>query len=325
MTNAPLPARTIGLLAYQDMQALDLAGPLDVFGAANERTAGAPPYALRMIGMGTTAVRAENGLMVVPECALEDAPPLDTLLVPGGAGSRIINGDVRLMRWLCERAATTRRMVSVCTGAYVLAAAGLLDGRRVTTHWCFAQDLQRRHPAVKVESDRLYLRDGPIATSGGLTAGMDLALALVEEDLGAAAALAVARYLVMYVKRPGNQAQFSAPLAAQSGGTGRMAALVDWLLAHLGDDIDVERMAEQVSMSPRHFRRVFAETFGATPARFVERLRLEQACLQLTQGRASVERIARGVGFNSADAFRRAFRARYGATPGEYRERFARG
>jgi len=321
--NAPLPTKTIGLLAYDGMQALDLAGPLDAFGAANEWGGGATPYALCIVGLSTTAVRAENGLRIVPECALEDAPPLDTLLVPGGAGSRVIDGDARLMRWLRERASTTRRMVSVCTGAYVLAAAGLLDGRRATTHWRFAQDLQRRHAAVKVEPDRLYLRDGPIATSGGLTAGMDLVLALIEEDLGAAAALAVARHLVMYVKRPGNQAQFSAPLAAQSQGTGRMGALVDWLLAHLGDGISIERMAEQVSMSPRHFRRVFADTFGATPARFVERLRLEQACLQLTQGRASIERVARGVGFNSADAFRRAFRSRYGATPIEYRERFA--
>ena len=323
MPNAPLPTKTLGLLAYDGMQALDLAGPLDAFGAANEWGGGATPYALCIVGLSTTAVRAENGLRIVPECALEDAPPLDTLLVPGGAGSRVIDGDARLMRWLRERASTTRRMVSVCTGAYVLAAAGLLDGRRATTHWRFAQDLQRRHAAVKVEPDRLYLRDGPIATSGGLTAGMDLVLALIEEDLGAAAALAVARHLVMYVKRPGNQAQFSAPLAAQSQGTGRMGALVDWLLAHLGDGISIERMAEQVSMSPRHFRRVFADTFGATPARFVERLRLEQACLQLTQGRASIERVARGVGFNSADAFRRAFRSRYGATPIEYRERFA--
>lgn len=324
MNNACSPTKTIGLLAYEDMQALDLAGPLDAFGVANEGAIGAPPYALCVIGLNTAAVRAENGLKVIPEHALEDAPPLDTLLVPGGAGSRFIDGDARLMRWLRERAATTRRTVSVCTGAYVLAAAGLLDGRRVTTHWRFAQDLQRRHRAVKVEPDRLYLRDGPIATSGGLSAGMDLALALIEEDLGTAAALAVARHLVMYVKRPGNHAQFSAPLAAQSQGTGRMGALVDWLLAHLGDDVSIERMAERVSMSPRHFRRVFADTFDVTPARFVERLRLEKACLQLTQGRASIERIARAVGFNSADSFRRAFRARYGATPCEYRERFAR-
>ena len=152
---------------------------------------------------------------------------------------------------------------------------------------------------------------------------MDLALALVEEDLGAPAALEVARQLVMYVKRPGNQAQFSAPLAAQAQGNGRMGALVDWLLAHLHDDLGIERMAEQTAMSARHFRRVFADTFGTSPARFVEKLRLEQACLRLTQGRTSIERIAASVGFNSADAFRRAFRAHYGTTPNEYRERFS--
>jgi transcriptional regulator GlxA family with amidase domain len=322
--DAPLPARTIGLLAYDDMQALDLAGPLDVFGAANALAAGNPPYELHVIGLRAGAMRAENGLAVLPACTIDDAPPLDTLVIPGGAGSRLGSVDPRVFDWLRGQAETARRMVTVCTGAYVLAAAGLLDGRRVTTHWQYAGDLARRFPAIHVEPDRLFLRDGRFATSGGLTAGMDLALALVEEDLGAPASLAVARHLVMYVRRPGNQTQFSAPLAAQAQGSGRMGALVERLFAHLDDDITIERMAGQVSMSPRHFRRVFAETFHTTPARFVERLRLEQACMRLTQGRASIERIAGGVGFNSADAFRRAFRSRYGVTPGEYRERFAR-
>ena len=315
--------KTIGLLVYDDMQALDLAGPLDVFGAANAPAGGTPPYALCIIGLHTHPIRAENGLSIVPACVLEDAPPLDTLLIPGGRGARTaINRDARLLAWLRERAKHTRRVVSVCTGAYVLAATGLLDGRRVTTHWNYADDLARRHPALRVEPDRLFLRDGCFATSGGLTAGMDLALALVEEDLGAPAALEVARYLVMYVKRPGNQAQFSAPLAAQAQGKGRMGALVDWLIANLDSELTMERMAGQAAMSARHFRRVFAEMFGMTPARFVEKLRLEQACLRLMQSRTSIERIASGVGFNSADAFRRAFRTRYGATPSEYRERF---
>jgi transcriptional regulator GlxA family with amidase domain len=318
-----IPAN-IGLLAYDDMQALDLAGPLDVFGAANARCGGRPSYQLCTIGLDTGSVRAENGLAMVPTHTLGNTPPLDTLLVPGGCGSRVINAELRLLAWLRDRAATTRRVVSVCTGAYILAATGLLDGRRVTTHWRFADDLARRFPALRVEPDWLFLRDGRFATSGGLSAGMDLALALVEEDLGAAAALAVARDLVMYVKRPGNQTQFSAPLAAQTQGNGRMSALVDWLLAHLGDDLTVERMAEQVAMSERNFRRIFVETFDIAPARFIERLRLEQACLRLTQGKGSIERIAAGVGFHSADAFRRAFRARYGASPSEYRERFSR-
>ncbi|HEV7123694.1 MAG TPA: GlxA family transcriptional regulator [Rhodanobacter sp.] len=322
--NTPSSTRTIGLLAYDDMQALDLVGPLDVFGGANALAHGAPPYELCIVGLQARAVRAENGLSIVPALALDDAPPVDTLLVPGGLGARlVIDRDARLLEWLRGRARDTRRIVSVCTGAYVLAAAGLLDGRRVTTHWHYADDLARRYPALLVETDRLFLRDGRYATSGGLTAGMDLALALVEEDLGAPAALGVARHLVMYVKRPGNQTQFSAPLAAQAQGNGRMGALVDWLLAHLDENVGMERMAQQVAMSARHFRRVFAETFGVTPARFLETLRLEQACMRLTQGRAPIERIASSVGFNSADAFRRAFRTRYGVTPHEYRERFS--
>ena len=322
--NPSFPVKTVGLLAYDDMQALDLTGPLDVFGAANALAPGMPPYDLHVIGVRKGVVRAENGLALLPACSIEDAPPLDTLLIPGGVGSRLGHVDPPLLAWLRRQADTARRVVSVCTGAYMLAATGLLDGRRVATHWRYAEDLARRFPAIHVEPERLFLRDGRFATSGGLTAGIDLALALVEEDLGAAASLAVARYLVMYVTRPGNQAQFSAPLAAQAKATGRMGALVDWLLAHLDGDITSERMAEQVSMSPRHFRRVFADTFGTSPARFVGHLRLEQACMRLTRDRASIDRIASSVGFRSADVFRRAFRARYGVTPGEYRERFAR-
>lgn len=322
--NPPPLVKTIGLLAYDDMQALDLSGPLDVFGAANSLAAGMPPYALQVIGVRAGAVRAENGLVVLPACSIDDAPPLDTLLIPGGCGSRLGNPDLRLLAWLRRQAETARRVVSVCTGAYMLAATGLLDGRRVATHWRYAEDLARRFPAILVEPERLFLRDGRFATSGGLTAGIDLALALVEEDLGAAASLAVARQLVMYVTRPGNQTQFSAPLVAQTQATGRMGTLVDWLLAHLDGDVTSERMAEQVSMSPRHFRRVFADTFGTSPVRFVEHLRLEQACLRLTRDKTSIERIAASVGFRSADVFRRAFRARYDATPSEYRARFAR-
>lgn len=324
MNNAPSQPKTIGLLAYDDMQGLDLTGPLDVFGAANSLAPGMPPYGLHVIGVHAGTVRAENGLAILPACSIEDAPPLDTLLIPGGIGSRLGNVDLQLLAWLRRQAETARRVVSVCTGAYMLAATGLLDGRRVATHWHYAEDLARRFPAIHVEPERLFLRDGRFATSGGLTAGIDLALALVEEDLGAATSLAVARYLVMYVTRPGNQTQFSAPLAAQAQATGRLGTLVDWLLAHLKDEITSERMAEQVSMSPRHFRRVFADTFGTSPARFVGHLRLEQACMRLTRDRTSIDRIASSVGFHSADVFRRAFRARYDATPGEYRERFAR-
>lgn len=316
--------KQIGLLAYPDMKPLDLTGPLDVFGMANRSTASEPPYRLHVVGLDAEPVRAENNLVVVPTCTLDDAPAFDTLLVPGGIGSRRFDGHARLLAWLRDRAGSTRRVVSVCTGLYILAATGLLDGRRVTTHWRYAADVARRYPALDVQADRLFLRDGRFATSGGLTAGIDLALALIEEDLGTATALEAARDLVMYMKRPGNQTQFSAPLAAQIHGTGRMAGLFEWLLDHLAETLTVDRMAECVAMSSRTFRRVFAATFDTTPARFVERLRLEQACLQLTSRHDSVERIARAVGFNSVDAFRRAFRNRYDATPSEYRQRFGR-
>lgn len=314
--------KNIGLFAYEDMQSLDLIGPLDVFGAANALNAGSPPYRLHIIGIDAQPIRAEHGLVVTPNCGIDEVPPLDTLLIPGGRGRDVLASNARLRAWLHERSITTRRIVCVCTGIYILAATGLLDGRRVTTHWRFAADVGRHFPALDVQPDQLFLRDGPFATSGGLSAGMDLALALVEEDLGATTALGVARDLVMYMKRPGNQAQFSAPLAAQSQGIGRMGDLVEWLLDHLGEALTVERMAEWAAMSPRNFRRVFASTFDTTPARLVERLRLEQACLQLTGGSVSIERIASAVGFTSADAFRRAFRSRYEASPSEYRERF---
>lgn len=311
----------VGFLVYEGVQALDLTGPMDTLGSANDRFTGAP-YELLTIGRTVGTVRAENGLAITPEFSLDDAPSLDTLFIPGGAGSRVVNSNAAMLAWIASRAARTRRVVSVCTGIYILAATGLLDGRRATTHWRFAEDVRRRFPKVRLDTDQLYLRDGKFHTSGGLTAGMDLALALVEKDLGKAAALAVARYLVMYMKRPGNQAQFSAPLHAQSRGGERFGGLVDWLLEHLDEELGVDRLADRAAMSPRNFRRVFRNDVGITPARYVERLRLEQACVLLTSSTESVERIASRVGFSSTDGFRRAFRARYGATPGQYRDRF---
>lgn len=316
---------TIGLLVYEGVQSLDLTGPMDVFAAANQQAGGKrKPYTLCTIGLGADPVRTEGGLTIVPDSALPAAPALDTLLIPGGAGSRVVDADAGLLAWIRTRSATVRRVVSICTGLYILAATGLVDGRRVTTHWQHAADLARRYPRVRMDADQLFVRDGRFHTSGGLTAGIDLALALVEEDLGPGVALAVARELVMYLKRPGNQAQFSAPLDAQTRGSGRMGQFVDWLLDHLDEDLGIDRLADRMAMSPRHFRRVFAETFGSTPAAYIERLRLERACILLTSGALTVDRVAPAVGFASADAFRRAFRSRYRVSPVEYRERFGR-
>lgn len=315
----------VGVLVYDGAQALDITGPLDVFAAANQLAGRKPAiYRLHVIGLTPDPVRTECGLRLLPELTLDQAPPLDTLILPGGAGSRHVNTDAALLDWIRDRAASSRRTVSVCTGIYLLAATGLLDGRRVTTHWQYAADVQRRYPALRMDADQLFLRDGAFHTSGGLTAGLDLALALVEDDLDQAIALAVARELVMYMKRPGNQAQFSAPLDAQTRGGGRLAALVEWVLEHLHENLGAERLADRMAMSTRNFRRVFTEQFDCPPAVFIARLRLERACDLLTASTLGVDRIATDTGFASADALRRAFRARYLSSPLEYRERFSR-
>lgn len=314
--------RVIGFLVYDGLQPLDLTGPLDVFGAANEKLREQAPYTLLTIAPTKGPIRTENGLTITPDCDIASAPPLDTLLIPGGEGSRREVDNAELLRWLRERAQTTRRIVSVCTGLYLLGATGLLDGRRATTHWQFADDICTRYPAILLDAEHLHVADGKFHSSGGLTAGMDLALSLVEDDLGSDTALAVARHLVMYMKRPGNQLQFSAPLRAQSEGGGQFGSLVGWLLEHLDENISVERMAARANMSPRNFGRVFKQAFGMTPARHLEQLRMERACMLLTSGNAGIERIAARVGFASADAFRRVFRNRYGTSPGEYRQRF---
>lgn len=299
-------------------------GPLDAFGAANECAVGdSLPYTLVTVGLDVQPVRAENGLVLVPDAAIGDAPALDTLVIPGGRGSRVLNRDPKLLDWLRARTGDTRRVVSTCTGIYLLAATGVLDGRKATTHWRFADDVHRQFPNVRLDVDQLYVQDGPFHTAGGLSAGMDLALALIEADLGSTVALAAARHLVMYMKRPGNQAQFSEPLRAQSRGQGPLARLPEWLLEHLAEELPVTRIADHVHMSERNFRRAFREAFGVAPSRYLERLRLERARLLLTSTRSSVEHVAARVGFDSADAFRRVFRRHYGASPREYRERFA--
>ncbi|HET9033746.1 MAG TPA: GlxA family transcriptional regulator [Dokdonella sp.] len=288
---------TIGLLIYDDVQALDVIGPIDVFAAANTLSRDErKPYQLLVISLGKEPVRCENGLILVPDTSIDSAPPLDTLLIAGGSGGRQLETDPRLLGWIRVRAVETRRIVSICTGLYILAATGLVQGRRVTTHWRYASDLHKRYPGMHMDADQLFVRDGKYYSSGGLTAGIDLALALVEEDLSAHAALAVARELVMYIKRPGNQAQFSAPLDAQTRGEGRMGEMIDWLLEHLHEDLGIDRLAERVAMSPRNFRRVFADAFGTTPADHVERLRLERACTLLVSGPLSIDRIATATG-----------------------------
>jgi len=246
---------------------------------------------------------------------------LDTLLVAGGEGAEAAAENPVLVDWVRQRATRARRVASVCTGAVLLAAAGVLDGRRAATHWEYCTRLAQRFPAVHVEPDPIFVRDGSVWTSAGVTAGIDLALALVAEDLGPSVALAVARHLVVFLKRPGDQAQFSAALALQAADD-RFGALHDWINSHLGGDLSLSVLADQAGMSGRSFSRHYAQATGQTPARAVERLRVEAARRQLSDSRVPVKRIAQRCGFGSEETMRRSFLRLLAVTPQDYRSRF---
>jgi transcriptional regulator GlxA family with amidase domain len=250
--------------------------------------------------------------------------PIDTLIVAGGTGTRRAEEDEHLIEWLRGAAKRSRRVASVCTGAFVLARAGLLDGRRATTHWASCADLAARYPAVTVAPDPIFVRDGNIATSAGVTAGMDLALALVEEDLGREVALEAARWLVLFLKRPGGQAQFSAQLAAQTADRAPLRELQAWIPDHLDEDLSVPALARRASMSDRNFARAFRRETGMTPAAYVETARIETARIALETGDLPVENVARQSGFGTVETMRRAFRRRVGVSPADYRARFRR-
>ena len=230
--------------------------------------------------------------------------------------------QTKTAQWITSRAPSIRRIASVCTGAYGLAATGLLDGRRATTHWRFVKDFAERFPKLRVESDALYIRDGKFYTSAGISAGIDLSLALIQEDQGPSQALAVARELVVFLKRSGGQDQFSEPLEFQARNVDRFADLTAWITGHLNADISVKKMAERTFLSPRQFTRVFKEEFGVSPAAFVEEMRMSEACRRLSERRVAIDAVASSLGYHSGDVFRRAFERRFGVSPGSYRSRF---
>ncbi len=276
-----------------------------------------------MLGVSPRLFITDSRLSVTPDAALGDAPPLDTLIIPGGSGLRREQTQSAIAHWLRGHAGGIRRIASVCTGIYGFAASGLLDGRRVTTHWRFARSVARQYPALRVEADAIFIRDGRYYTSAGVTAGVDLALALIEEDFGGRLALEVARDLVVYLKRDGGQEQYSQPLQFQvASSSDRLAELGAWIPAHLRHDLSVEALAARACLSPRQLGRRFTALFGTTPAEFVESARLDGARERLSEGNASVAQIADSVGFASADAFRRAFQRRFGVSPRTYRDRF---
>ena len=320
----PNAVRVIDVLTYPAVQLLDVSGPVQVFASANDivvNAGGARPYLLKVVAQGGERVTASAGVALAAGPLTQRGEALDTLLVAGGEGAEAAAENPVLVNWVRERATQARRTASVCTGAFLLAAAGMLDGRRAATHWKYCAKLAQRFPAVQVEPDPIFVRDGPVWTSAGVTAGIDLALALVEEDLGRSVALAVARYLVVFLKRPGGQAQFSAALALQAA-EDKFGALHDWINGHLGDDLSLSVLAEQAGMSERSFSRHYAEATGHTPARAIERLRLETARRLLSESRQPLKRIAERCGFGSEETLRRSFLRLLAVTPQDYRSRF---
>ncbi|MEU4511199.1 GlxA family transcriptional regulator [Nonomuraea wenchangensis] len=321
MTESSLRRRVV-LVMFPEVQALDLAGPMEVFHGASQMAAGA--YSLEIVAGGTEAMASSSGLLLQPTVDFAHClGPIDTLLVAGGLpGARAAEDDEELVSWVRSAAARSRRVASVCNGALILARAGVLDGRRATTHWSACDELARRYPQVTVERDPIFVRDDHVWTSAGVTAGMDLALALVEEDLGRAVALEIARWLVMFVQRPGGQSQFSTQLAAQRAERRPLRDLQGWIFDNVGSDLRVETLAEQACMSTRHFARAFRQEVGVTPGAYVEMARVEIARQVLLDSDATMEAVTERCGFGTPETMRRAFHRRLGVGPADYRARF---
>jgi transcriptional regulator GlxA family with amidase domain len=317
--------RTVEILAFPDVQLLDIAGPLQVFATANviSTRGGRPaPYATRVIAENGALITTSAGLPLMATPLPSVRSRVDTLIVAGGPGVRSASQDATLVRWVKTHAGYARRIASVCTGAFLLGAAGLFDRRRAVTHWTECSELARRCPEAKVESDPIFVRDGAVWSSAGITAGIDLALALVEDDLGRDLALAVARHLVVFLKRPGGQSQFSTALSLQVADD-RFGALHEWITDNVARDLSLPALAERAGMSERTFSRRYVEATGHTPARAVERLRVEAARRLLSDTRLPVKRIAERCGFGSEETMRRSFIRMLSATPQDYRARFS--
>lgn len=326
--------KTVACLLYPNVMSLDITGPLQVFASANvERQRQGLPAAYRLLVLGEQIgpIATSAGFQLVAEQCWSSTDPaeLDTLLIPGGPGDTEQCGHAPLLSWLRAAEPRVRRLGSICSGALILAAAGLLDGRRVTTHWADLDTLRQAYPAVQVLGDRLHTYapdnqdgDAHVFTSAGVTAGIDLALALVEADLGRAMALAVARRLVMFLRRPGGQAQFSALLTPEPSRVPRLASLLDWIPAHLGEDLSLEALAEQAHMAPRSLSRLFVRELGMGPGRYVERIRLEAARVLLQDAQASIGCVARLTGFGHPENLRRTFHKHLSVSPQAYAERF---
>ena len=315
-----LSARHIVLVAFDGAEAIDVAGPASVFSKAEALRPGT--YRVSVVSPSGGTVATNSALAITGTARLQDlSGPIDTLIVAGGDEAPLRAAILKqgVAAWLSEVAPRTRRIASVCSGAFALAAAGLLDGREATTHWRALDLLQEIRPQVRVQRDRIYVRDGRVWTSAGVTTSLELALALVEDDLGHAVSMEIARTLALPMLRGGEQPQLSQALQAQDAASRRLRDLVAWIGTHLQEDLSVEALAERVRMSPRHFARAFAAETGSTPARFVEQARVAAAAELLRRTRWTQERIASRSGFRSVDTLQRAFTRQYGLTPQAYR------
>lgn len=311
----------IVILAPPGVQSLDVVGPAEVFWEAARRLGDPNAYEVRVMGATDAPICGTGSLRFLPDCTIDDSDEaIDTLLVGGDPSFQEI--DPKVVDWIRRRTPSMRRYGSVCTGVFLLAAAGLLNGRRVTTHWECAEKLEHDYPEVIVDSDQIFIQDGALCTTAGVTAGMDLALALVEEDHGRDLALIVARYMVMFLKRPGGQSQFSAHLAAQMSGKSPIQQAQEYVLAHIAAPLSVDTLAHQAGMSVRNFARVFRKEMEMTPADFVEAARLDAARRMLQDTNSPLQRIADACGFGNVDVMRRAFIRKIGVSPLDYRRRF---
>lgn len=303
--------KTIGIFLYEGFQLLDASGPITAFELAGLVVQGT--YRIHGLSVAGGLIASSSGL-VVDTVAVGEVDAPDTIIVVGGPGGPEAEQCPDSLAYFRRCAAESRRLCSVCSGSILLASAGLLDGRRVTTHWRLAEEFQKRHPKVRVEADRIYVRDGDIWTSGGVSAGIDLALALIAEDLGEKIARQVAREMVVYFRRPGGQSQFSA-LAELGGGESVFSPLLDWMRAHLAEPLAVEQLAGRMGMSPRNFSRAFVRTLGVSPAKAVERLRVESARERVENSQEPIEKIAVSTGFNDPERMRRSFLRAFGQPP----------
>jgi len=321
------PSRRIVLLAYEHMNLLDLAGPLQALATVNRRRVGEGPphYEIVVASADGGLVSTGSGLPIqtVP-IAILDGVAIDTIIAAGGCKGDSYDAHPALVAWIGDRARGVRRLCSVCTGAFLLAEAGQLDGKLVATHWEWVDRLRARHPTLRIDPDRIFVRDGPIWTSAGVSAGIDLTLALIEEDHGHSVAIETARQLVVFIKRPGGQSQFSVTLAAQSRDGGAFVELHAWIAGHLSSDLRIERLAARVGMSPRSFARLYVARLGRTPARTVEAMRFEAARRAIEETGLPLKSIAAATGLGAAQTLRRVFLRRLGVSPDEYRDRFSR-